>query len=178
MNDGDERWTEGEFALRPWEAGDAEVVVGAFAAPEMSRQASREILSAADAHLWLSDRERDRQAGTGYSWAVVGRNAAVLGCVAVTAVDRRHDTGWVSYWTVEAARGRGVAAAGVRAAARWAFAELKLYRLELGHRLDNPASCRVAERAGFVVEGVQRGKLRYGDVRHDVELHARLATDA
>ncbi|GGZ84958.1 hypothetical protein GCM10010329_00530 [Streptomyces spiroverticillatus] len=35
----------------------------------------------------------------------------------------------------------------------------------------------MALRAGFAVEGLERGKLRYGDVRHDVERHARLATD-
>ncbi|MFE5075050.1 GNAT family N-acetyltransferase [Streptomyces halstedii] len=100
-----------------------------------------------------------------------------LGCVAVTAVNQVHGCGWVSYWTTEAARGCGVASAGVRALARWAFDDLGLYRLELGHRTDNPASCAVARRAGFTAEGIERGKLRYGDVRHDVERHARLATD-
>ncbi|OUE31259.1 hypothetical protein BFL35_05940 [Clavibacter michiganensis] len=41
----------------------------------------------------------------------------------------------------------------------------------------NPASCRVATRAGFAAEGIERAKLRYGDERFDVETHARLATD-
>jgi RimJ/RimL family protein N-acetyltransferase len=95
----------------------------------------------------------------------------------VGSVNRRHGTGWVSYWTVEAARGRGVAAGAVRTLADWCFGELGLYRLELGHRVDNPASCRVAIRAGFEVEGLQRAKLSYADGRHDVELHARLITD-
>lgn len=52
-----------------------------------------------------------------------------------------------------------------------------LERLELGHRLNNPASCRVATRAGFLAEGIERQKLRYGTQRFDVELHARLRTD-
>ncbi|WP_235994945.1 GNAT family N-acetyltransferase [Nonomuraea montanisoli] len=52
-----------------------------------------------------------------------------------------------------------------------------LFRLELGHRVDNPASCRVAAKAGFLAEGIERGKLVYDGVRHDVERHARLATD-
>jgi RimJ/RimL family protein N-acetyltransferase len=59
----------------------------------------------------------------------------------------------------------------------WALDDRGLFRLELGHRTNNPASCAVARRAGFVVEGLQRGKLRYGDARFDVELHARLVTD-
>ncbi|MBB3729097.1 hypothetical protein FHR33_004957 [Nonomuraea dietziae] len=61
--------------------------------------------------------------------------------------------------------------------AEWAFAERGLFRLELGHRTNNPASCRVAVRAGFVAEGIERGKLVYDGVRYDVERHARLATD-
>ena len=52
-----------------------------------------------------------------------------------------------------------------------------MFRLELGHRVNNPASCQVAIAAGFAVEGVERAKLRYGQKRFDVETHARLATD-
>jgi hypothetical protein len=36
---------------------------------------------------------------------------------------------------------------------------------------------RVATSAGFLVEGLERQKLKYGDERFDVELHSRLATD-
>ncbi len=53
----------------------------------------------------------------------------------------------------------------------------RLHRLELGHRLSDPASCRVAVAAGFRAEGVERDKLRYGDERFDVETHARLSGD-
>jgi ribosomal-protein-alanine N-acetyltransferase len=59
----------------------------------------------------------------------------------------------------------------------WALTEFGLYRLELGHRVDNPASCSVAAYAGFAVEGRERGKLHYGDTRYDVEPRARLADD-
>ncbi|MEW1758233.1 GNAT family N-acetyltransferase [Streptomyces cyaneofuscatus] len=163
--------------LRPWLPADASAVLRAFAPAEMDRQSDRPVSDRADALAWIADRTREWGARTGYSWAVVGEEGEALGCVAVRAVNRAHDTGWVSYWTTEAARGRGVAPAGVRALARWAFGELGLYRLELGHRTDNPASCRVAVRAGFAPEGIERGKLRYGDVRYDVERHARLADD-
>lgn len=66
-----------------------------------------------------------------------------------------------------------------RSLARWAFDDAGLFRLELGHRVNNPASCGVARgAAGFAVEGLERQKLEYDGVRFDVELHARLATDA
>ncbi|KAB2587925.1 GNAT family N-acetyltransferase [Streptomyces arboris] len=165
------------FLLRPWLPADASAVLRAFAPAEMDRQTDRPVSDRADALAWIADRTRERGARTGYSWAVVGEEGGAVGCVAVRAVNQVHGTGWVSYWTTEAVRGRGVAPAGVRALARWAFGDLGLYRLELGHRTDNPASCRVAVRAGFAPEGIERGKLRYGDLRYDVERHARLADD-
>jgi RimJ/RimL family protein N-acetyltransferase len=165
------------LTLRRWADTDADAVLVAFAPAEMARQSGRPIGDEADALQWLGDRQRDWDAGTGYSWAVVDHRAVVLGSVTVSAVDRRHDTGWVSYWTMESARGLGVAAVATDALCVWAFEDLELFRLELGHRTNNPASCRVAERAGFRVEGLERAKLRYGDTRYDVELHARLATD-
>ncbi|MFC9227573.1 GNAT family N-acetyltransferase [Streptomyces decoyicus] len=76
-----------------------------------------------------------------------------------------------------AARGKGVATHGCRALANWCFADLGLFRLELGHRTNNTASCRVAHAAGFAPEGLQRQKLAYDGIRYDDELHARLATD-
>ncbi|WP_326699774.1 GNAT family N-acetyltransferase [Streptomyces sp. NBC_01754] len=173
------RRTTGPVLLRPWRPSDAPAVLRAFAPEEMVRQSGgRPVATTADALDWVARWERQRADGTGYAWAVVrAEEDEALGCVAVTAVNRVHACGWVSYWTTEAARGSGVATAGVRALARRAFDDLGLYRLELGHRMDNPASCAVARGAGFAAEGVERGRLRYGDTRYDVERHARLATD-
>ncbi|MEU0301184.1 GNAT family N-acetyltransferase [Streptomyces sp. NPDC006175] len=164
------------LSLRPWRPEDAPAVLRAFAPEEMARQAGRPVTTTAEALDWIAARESERAAGSAYTWAVV-REGVPLGSVAVAAVNHVHDTGWVSYWTVETARGRGIALAGVRALACWAFGELGLHRLELGHRTNNPASCTVALRAGFAPEGIDRQKLRYGDTRYDVERHARLATD-
>lgn len=110
------------------------------------------------------------------NWAVSVGGVAV-GNIGLSAIDPRHDTAWAYYWLAASARGRGYAVRGLVAACAWAFAQ-GTYRLELGHRVNNPASCRVATSAGFVVEGIEREKLRYGGERFDVELHARLRGDA
>jgi RimJ/RimL family protein N-acetyltransferase len=170
----------GHFTLRPWATTDADAVRAAFAPPDMARQAPEPMDAAGAAERWLAARVDEFGSGRGWSFAVVdGRDVVgtVVGNVAVTDVSRRHDTGWVSYWTVGSARGRGVASAAVAAVAAWALDEGGLFRLELGHRTNNPASCAVARRAGFPVEGLERQKLRYDGERFDVELHARLATD-
>lgn len=100
-----------------------------------------------------------------------------VGAVGLSHIEHRHDTAWAWYWLAVDVRGRGLATRALATVAAWAFADLGLHRLELGHRVNNPASCRVALRAGFAAEGVERAKLRYGNERFDVETHARLVTD-
>ncbi len=66
-------------------------------------------------------------------------------------------TAEIGYWLGRAHWGRGIAAAAVAAFSRWAFAaDRRLLRLEacvFGH---NPASARVLDKAGYVLEGVRR----------------------
>ncbi|GAA2655408.1 hypothetical protein GCM10010412_024710 [Nonomuraea recticatena] len=156
--------------LREWTAGDADRVLEAFRSEDMRAQSGEPIRTLDDAVRWIEGWQ-DR----GHAFAVE-LDGLVVGNVAVTGIDR-HGNGWVSYWTTAQARGRGVAARAAGLLAEWAFAERGLFRLELGHRTNNPASCKVAVRAGFVAEGIERGKLVYDGVRYDVERHARLATD-
>ncbi|MEU3708505.1 GNAT family N-acetyltransferase [Streptomyces catenulae] len=165
------------LVLRRWRAEDAGAVAIAFADPLMQGQSVEPVDSVRAAERWTADRGDRWDAGSAYSFAVVDGGDHVLGQVCVGPVDRRHAVGWVSYWTTATARGRGVASRACGAVARWAFDEAGLFRLELGHRVNNPASCGVARAAGFAVEGRQRQKLAYDGVRFDVELHARLATD-
>ncbi len=164
--------------LRRWYAADADDLADALRAdPDLVRQLGGldpdtplgrgAVAAHIDRHL--------TPAGTRLVRAIVW-DGRVVGNVAVTGIERRHDTGWVSYWLTLAARGHGLAARGLATVAAEAFAD-GLFRLELGHRVNNPASCAVATAAGFRAEGVERAKLRYGDERFDVETHARLASD-
>ncbi|MEV4747893.1 GNAT family protein [Streptosporangium amethystogenes subsp. fukuiense] len=161
-----------EVELRGWRPDDMWVVLDAFSSPDMAEQAARPIDTAQAALEWMGVwgfRDDAR------AFAVVS-NGEVVGNVAVSNIDA-HETGWVSYWTIPRARGRGVAVAAAGKMAEWAFRERGLFRLELAHRVSNVASCTVATRAGFRSEGIERAKLSYAGVRHDVERHARLATD-
>ncbi|WP_370192107.1 GNAT family N-acetyltransferase [Streptacidiphilus sp. MAP5-52] len=75
------------------------------------------------------------------------------------------------------ARGAGVALEAVRRAADWAMNELGLHRLRLCHSVANPASCRVAEKAGYTFEGTMRSALLHADRWHDQHLHALVRGD-
>ncbi|MGZ3142653.1 GNAT family N-acetyltransferase [Lentzea chajnantorensis] len=162
--------------LRPWRPDDAPVLLAAAREPLMDRQFTTEITSLEDAVSWIDLLAVRRVDDVAYTFAVL-LDGEPAGNIAVSSVERRHQTGWVSYWVREHARGRGLATRACRAISDWAFTELGLFRLELAHRVDNPASCRVATRAGYAVEGVERGRLLHDGQRFDAERHARLATD-
>jgi RimJ/RimL family protein N-acetyltransferase len=76
------------------------------------------------------------------------------------------------------ARGRGYAQAALGALCEWGFAGLRLHRIEWEAFLGNDASRSVAERAGFVVEGMRRESLSQRGAYQSAWIGARLATDA
>ena len=164
------------FRLREWEESDAEVLLAAYAGAGMETERSADVTTVEDAERLIAGWAEDAVANRAYTFAVVD-GADILGQMRVTTQMRVHSIGWISYWTLEKHRGRGVGSTGLKLLAKYCFDELGLFRLETGHRLDNPGSCRVATAAGFLVEGRERQKLLYDGVRYDTETHARLATD-
>lgn len=163
--------------LRPWDVDDAESLLAAVReSPDLSTQLPVADLGGAEqcrAHIAsaLAPNGPDT-----FNFAI-SRDGVAMGNVGLSSVDRRHGTAWAYYWLTASVRGYGLASRALATVASWAFAELDLFRLELGHRVNNPASCRVAAAGGFIPEGIERAKLRYGDERFDVETHARLRTD-
>jgi RimJ/RimL family protein N-acetyltransferase len=114
-----------------------------------------------DAARWLTSQDRGWRDGDRLCFAVLTADG-VGGCVLARNVGlkNREETGRVGeretaeigYWTAVAARGRGVAPAAVRAVTDWvfdAFAGARLRQIMLVHDVDNPASCRVADKAGY-----------------------------
>ena len=76
-----------------------------------------------------------------------------------------------------AARGRGVATEVLGLLTDWAFAEVGALRVRLVIDVTNTASARVAERCGYVHEGVMRSIHFKGDTRIDAGLWSRLASE-
>lgn len=161
--------------LRPWHLDDARAVLVAFDSADLDNQGGP-LHTVDEARDWIKGLQRGVATDRARALAIAAAGDAVGG-VAISAIEHRHNTAWVSYWLSPAVRGQGLAVRATATLARYAFEELGLFRLELGHRVNNPASCAVATRAGFRAEGIERAKLRYGDERFDTETHARLATD-
>jgi RimJ/RimL family protein N-acetyltransferase len=167
----------GRFRLRPWRAGDLDGVWAALQDPDIVLWNGGGVRSREDAAALLA-RRSDWTSGEHASWAVVDPGEVLLGSISLHSIDRLQADAEVGYWTTPAARGRGVATTAVDVACRWAFATLGVDRIELCHAVENVASRRVAEKAGFTLEGTLRRSFRYGDgVKHDELLWARLADD-
>ena len=162
----------GALLLRPWATSDATALREAYADPDVQRWHA-ESLDETEALAYAGQRTAHWQAGTRAGWAVV-RHDVLVGRVTLTRLALEEGQAEVTYWTVPSARGTGVAPAAVEAVAAWAFG-LGLQRLELQHSTLNPASCRVAEKTGFVLEGTRRRAGLHADGWHDMHLHARLA---
>ncbi|WP_280316962.1 GNAT family N-acetyltransferase [Nocardia wallacei] len=74
-------------------------------------------------------------------------------------------------------RGQGAATRAVRLLSRWAFAYLDLSRLELTCAPDNLPSQRVAERCGFLREGILRSHMAFQGGRRDTVVYGVVPGD-
>ena len=125
---------------------------------------------------WLGRYEEGRLEGTREGFAILGDGGEFLGVAVVPRLDRDTLTAELGYVVVREARGRGVATEALRLLTEWAFAS-GIVRIELLISVDNPASKRVAQRCGYVREGVLRSLHVKQDVREDTEIWSRLVDD-
>ncbi|MBR8741869.1 GNAT family N-acetyltransferase [Nocardiopsis sp. MG754419] len=166
------------YRLREWNRGDVDRLLEAFAWEELAWQ-EPDVPNTVDLALeWIDRRAELARTEDVHGFAVVDGRDRALGHAQVAVTSRAHGLGWLSFWTHRGEQGRGVATEGARLVSRFAFDDLDLFRVEAGHRLDNPGSCLALGRAGLLPEGIERAKLRYGTSRYDTASHARLVTDA
>jgi RimJ/RimL family protein N-acetyltransferase len=164
--------TVDELVLRPWQSTDALGVVAAYSDPAIQKWHVRS-MTADEALGWVRSWSGRWAAETGASWAIV-ENDTLLGRTGFNALDLTAGMAEAAYWVLPAARGRDVAPRALRAATAWMFAVVGLHRIELLHSTDNEASCRVAHKAGYQLEGTKREHWLLADGWHDVHLHARV----
>jgi RimJ/RimL family protein N-acetyltransferase len=128
------------------------------------------------AHSWFERYAEARGDGSREAFAIV-EDGEFLGLALAPQIDRETRAAELGYVVVPAARGRGVATEALRQLTEWAFAELGMLRLELMISVENAGSKKVAERCGYVREGVLRSAYVKQGLREDTEIWSRLATD-
>ncbi|MFC8101086.1 GNAT family N-acetyltransferase [Streptomyces sp. NPDC057363] len=164
--------------LRPWRTEDVPAVHAAFQDPVMHQWHIRTADSEEEVRGWVAEWQQGWARERNVQWAVAdAADDRLLGRVALREVVLGDGVAEVAYWTTAAARGRGVAARATEALAHWALDEIGFQRLELTHSVGNEASCRVAGKTGFALEGTKRSALLHADGWHDMHLHARVRGD-
>lgn len=160
--------------LRPSDAAD---VLAAFQSdPQMCRQGDVHDLASAKQYVaWLQEPGNHAFVAVGPLAESSEERAVAL--VGIT-IDAEAGSGWVFYWAHHDARGRGITSALVKERCDWALTTGLTDRLELGYRVNNPASKRVADHAGFEFVELERDKFEMDGKRVDAVLAARQRGDA
>lgn len=164
--------------LRPYRESDAEAVLAYSRDPEASIWDPEGVVDLADARA-RAGRRADWSHGKNAPWVIAPPDDSdVFGGIQLQLIDPENANAEIGYGLLPHARGLGLTAEALRAVTEWAFATLSLERISLLHAVENEASCKVAEQAGYRLEGRLRQSHRFGDGRlHDEHVHSRLRTD-
>jgi RimJ/RimL family protein N-acetyltransferase len=154
--------------LRGWCELDVEALATAGTDELIRRFRGSQPSNEAEASVWLADVEPARLRGDRLELAIAdAATGELLGSITLWSVSVNHRSGLVNYWVRREARGRGIAVRAVRMLASWCFDRLDLARLQLFVDPENVGSQRVAERCGFLREGLLRSHLEIAGRRHD-----------
>jgi len=170
---------DAERAVRQLAAGDLDELYAlqcanqAHLAPWMpwAEQLDRDQASA-----FLSQAEQQAARDDGVQCAVT-QSGRIVGIIGVHYVNRIHLATSIGYWLAADAQGRGTMTLALSALIDHAFESWGMHRVELRAAVDNARSRAVAERLGFVHEGVLRGAERFGDRYVDLALFSVLAPE-
>ena len=132
------------------------------------------------ARRWLARYEEGWRDGSRAGFAIVSPGGPFLGFGGLVDLNLDARQGEIGYVVAREARGRGIAGRALRLVTSWALDGrdgLGLQRVELRIDPDNTASIRVAERCGYVCEGVLRSLHFKDDLRADTVIYSLLPSD-
>jgi RimJ/RimL family protein N-acetyltransferase len=136
--------------LRPWRAVDAAALVRAWHDPDIIAGSSPPPdRSLEAARRWIEGVDERRRAGLALDLVIAGDADTVWGEVGLSQIDPEQRTAVIGWWVAADRRGSGVATEAVTLLTRWALGGGRLRALLALIGTDNPASSRVATRAGY-----------------------------
>ncbi len=165
--------------LSPVRAADIDLITTACRDPESARWTTVPVpYTRADAEFYaLRHAPLTWAAGEGAVYEIVDARDEYVGTVDLRLAAGDEATGEVGFLVAPWARGRGHATRALRSLCAWGFTALGLTRIVWRAHVGNEASRRVAEKAGFALEGVQRAGCAQRGERRDAWVGALLSTD-
>lgn len=168
----------GGLELRPWCRSDADVLVTAGQDPAIRQWTLLHVDSLEDARKRIERMHERWQSELSAMWAIARPDGGeATGLIGWSGIDLKGGSAEIVYWVLPATRGGGVVVEATKRVSQWALDDLGLHRLRLCHSVANPASCRVAVKAGYSLEGTMRSALLHSDGWHDQHLHALVQGD-
>lgn len=137
--------TDGRVVLRVAEDRDRRAIEAGVRDPDVIRWIGPQPARAEE----VLERDRERWANGEPTFVICEPDGSCVGKVWIGFREGDTSIGYVGYWLLPAARGRGLATSAVRLVSAWARDDLGIANLRITTAPDNPRSHRVAERSGF-----------------------------
>ena len=166
---------DGDLYLRPLEKRHVEPMAALAEDDDVLRHTFvRAPFTSDDAVAWVARYVEGWGDGARAGFAIEDESRSFLGFCALVSIDGARKEAEIGYITTREARGRGIGTRMLRLITCWALEELGLERVELRIDVENPASARMAEKAGFQHEGTLRNVYFKDDRRIDLMIYSRL----
>lgn len=169
--------TDGEVVLRMRREQDMDAIVEASRDPETQRRLNDGPLREEVQRESVARVEHQWATGKGAPFVIAdARDDRPLGLVNLQLREDA-EVANLAVSVFPGARGRGIAARALRLCALWGLRDLGLARVAAEAAVDNHASIRAIEKAGFQREGVLRAHCETHGVRHDCVMFSLVAAD-
>ena len=170
--------TDGTITLRMLRESDAPHIALACDDPETQKWLPFPTpYTIEDANYFIDDiAVATLAAGTGIVFAVEWKDMFV-GCIDVKRAEWLNGDCEIGYWTMPEHRGRGFMPQALDILSRWVLLEQGFVRVEVRVASENYSSQRVAEKAGFIREGIARQAGRVHSGRVDLVIFSRVLID-
>ncbi len=127
---------------------------------------------------FIQDQLKWREEDQAYNFVIEdSETGTFLGSVGLNQIDRLYKRANLGYWVRTDKTGQNIAAQATRQAAHFGINKLGLQRIEIIAAATNAASCRVAEKAGAVKEGLLRNRVLVNHVLQDGYMYAIVKED-
>jgi ribosomal-protein-serine acetyltransferase len=114
---------------------------------------------------------------TYYAFAIT-RPGELLGGCTLSSVHPIYHFCNLGYWVRTSCHGHGIAGRAAKLAARFAFEQLGLIRVEIVIAVGNQASLRVAEKIGAHDEGILLNRMVVGKAIYDAHMYSLVPSDS
>jgi RimJ/RimL family protein N-acetyltransferase len=169
--------TDGEIVLRMRREGDVTAIAEASRDLETQRRLNDGPLSEESQRETVTRARQQWASGSGAPFVIAdARDDRPLGLLNLQ-LREDEEVATLAVSVFPEVRGRGIASRALRLGAEWGLRDLGLARVAAEAAVDNHASIRAIEKAGFQREGTLRAHCKTHGERHDCVMFSLVAAD-